>query len=89
MSNEVSAAIKAQAQDLSIPAFNNKLGGLNFNDYTVKYYRANFDEPSDMLHLSDIETRGVRGDGVLIISRDKMSFMDRYYIIINYMEKNT
>jgi hypothetical protein len=77
-----------KAQEWGIPGLTAKSTGIDFKKYAVKYYKANLDEPVDVMTLQDIETRGVRGDDVLILNRDKMSFMDKYFLIVQYLEKN-
>jgi hypothetical protein len=70
-------------------------GGLNkqvsMGSYTVKYYKANFDEPSDMLELQYIETKALHSkpgnEDVVLIDKDKFTFMDKYFIILKYLEK--
>ena len=77
-----------KTQEWSLPDFTSKATGIDFNKYSVKYYKADLDEPTDVLHLQEIETRGIRGNDVLILNRDKMSFMDKYFLVLQYMEKN-
>jgi hypothetical protein len=81
------ADLKEQAQEWSIPGLTSKSSGIDFKKYAVKYYKANLDEPIDILELQNIETRGIRGEDVLILNRDKMSFMDKYFLIVQYLEK--
>lgn len=62
--------------------------GADPKKYNIKYIKADMDDITQMLELQLIETRGIRGDGVLLLSFDKMTFMDRYFIILKYMEAN-
>lgn len=57
-------------------------------DYNVKYMKIDLDDPGDKMDLQDIETRALRDAGVQILTRDKFTFMDRYFMIISYMERN-
>lgn len=75
-------------EELGIPGMTSKLDqGIDLKDYSVKYFKADLDKDEDRSFLQDIETRGVRGDGVAILTRDKMSFMDKYFLVIQYLEK--
>ena len=75
-------------QEFSLPGLTSKSSGIDMKKYSVRYYKANLDEPVDVMTLQDIETKGVRGDEVLILTRDKMSFMDKYFLVVCYLEKN-
>lgn len=76
-----------KTQEFGLPGLTSKNIGLDLKSYAVKYYKANLDEPVDVMTLQDIETRGLRGDEVIIQSRDKMSFMDKYFLVVQYWEK--
>lgn len=58
------------------------------NDYNIKYLKVDLDDASGIVDLQDIETRALRDAGVQIMTRDKFTFMDRYFMIISYMERN-
>lgn len=73
----------------SIPGMTPKTSSFNTDDYSVKYYKANLDEPADVMALQEIESRAIKGNGsVILLTTDKMSFMDKYFVVIKYMEKN-
>lgn len=78
----------------TMPGISSKISGKNknpYDSYTVKYYRADMGEAADLLELSDIETRALRAkpgdEGVVLIDKMTYSFMDRFFIILKYMEK--
>lgn len=78
-------------EELSLPGITSQLGSgaqKLLNEYSVKYGKFDLDNLEDVLTLSEIETRSVRGDDVVILTKDKMGFMTQYFIIISYLEKN-
>ena len=66
-------------------------GKTGFDKYVVKYLKADVDDLADMLEISSIETRALRAkpgdEEVVLISGDKFTFMDKYFIVLKYMEK--
>ena len=78
-------------EELSLPGITSKMGSgakAYMGNYSVKYGKFDLDNVPDVLTLSEIETRAVRGDEVVILTKDKMGFMTQYFIIISYLEKN-
>jgi hypothetical protein len=57
------------------------------NKYAVRYFKANLSDDIDRTALSELETRGIRNDGIVLLSTDKYVFMDQYFVVIKYMEK--
>ena len=72
----------------TLPPMIGNIDGANVYDgYVVKYYKAEADDIGAMAALAAIETRGIRGDGVLILKKDTYVFMDRFFIVMQYIEK--
>lgn len=59
-----------------------------YDKYSVKYLKANLDEPAEVIQFQNIETQGLRGDDIVILTKDKYVFMDKYYVVMQYLEKN-
>lgn len=57
------------------------------NKYVVRYFKANLNDDIDRSTLSEIETRGIRNDGIVLLSTNTMTFMDQFFVIVKYMEK--
>lgn len=78
-----------RTEELGLPGMTSRnTQGINLNEYSVKYFKADLGSDEDRTFLQDIETRGVHlNGGVMLLSRDKMSFMDRYFVIVQYLEK--
>lgn len=60
-----------------------------YSNFNVKYLKVDMDSPSAISILEEIETRAIRGAKIAILTRDKFTFMDRYFMIISYMEENS
>jgi hypothetical protein len=60
-----------------------------YANYNVKYLKIDMDSPTAVGDLQSIETRALRGENVAILTRDKFTFMDRYFMIISYLEENS
>lgn len=56
--------------------------------FTVKYCKADMDDVAETQILQQIETRGLNGIDVVILNRDKFTFMDKYFIVLQYMERS-
>jgi hypothetical protein len=81
-----------RTEDIGMPGISGKLDGTKkLQSYVVKYYKANLDEPVDMLELSNIETKAIRAkpgdEEVVLMDKTNFSFMDKYFVIIKYLEK--
>jgi hypothetical protein len=57
--------------------------------YAVRYLKANLDELDQRIELETIETKGIRGDDVVIIQRQNFTFMDKMFMVVTYLEKVT
>lgn len=55
---------------------------------SVRYLKADLDSAEGRTDLEHLETRAIRGDGVYILNKDKFTFMDKYFMIVAYMEEN-
>lgn len=78
-------------EEFNLPAIADGLSntlGKNLENYSVKYFKADMDDVSDVLELQNIETRALRGTDIVLLKSDKYTFLERYFIIIQYLEKN-
>lgn len=54
--------------------------------YRVRYQKFNLDDLADVAELEKIETKGVRDEGVFIMSKKDFIFMDKIFMLVNYLE---
>ena len=71
-----------------MPGISDKFNTANSVDgFAVKYFKADLDDLESLSMLQDIETRGLRGEEVVLLEKDKFTFMEKYFIILKYMER--
>lgn len=56
-------------------------------NYTVKYFKANIDEPADLLTLQLLETKSMAGDEIIATDRQTNFFEGTMYVVFRYLEK--
>jgi hypothetical protein len=61
----------------------------DFNNYRVRYAQIDIMDPGSRAELEIIETKAVKGQGVIILTKDKFTFMDKYYMVVSYLELET
>lgn len=59
----------------------------SMDKYAVRYCKANLDEIDQRMELEGIETRGLKGEEIVIIQRQNFTFMDKMFIVLTYLEK--
>lgn len=58
-----------------------------FRNYTVKYFKANIDEPGDVNELQRLETLGLQGDEIVLCDRQTYSFEGNFFVVLRYYQK--
>lgn len=78
-----------EAKTFEMPGISEKFGtSKTLEDFSVKYFKADLDDLSALSELQRIETEGIKGQDVVVLTKDKFTFMEKYFIIISYMERN-
>ncbi len=78
---------KILTQDISIPGISNKQT-FDISKYSVKYKKFDADDVADMIELQKIETECLRGDKIILLSRNTFTFMSQYFLVVSYLEKD-
>lgn len=78
-----------ELKDTGMPGFSGKSNEpMSLENYRVRYFKASLDELSDIAELEHIESLSLKKEkDVILLSKDKFSFQDGYYIILQYLEK--
>lgn len=77
------------AQDLSIPPLADRLKNKSeFHGYTYKIGKFDLDDLMEVSEMEAVITRGMTTDEIVVVARDKFSFMDKYFAIVEWMEKS-
>lgn len=56
-------------------------------NYTVKYFKANIDEPSDALALQSLETKSMAGEDIILTDRQTNFYEGTFFVVLRYLEK--
>lgn len=57
--------------------------------YRIRYIKGNLDDDEFRSRVEQIETEGLRGERIVVLSREPFTFQDCMYITLRYMEKVT
>jgi hypothetical protein len=77
--------MEIKTEDISLPGLIKSVKGKE--NYKVRYLKVNLDDPGSLAELEIIETRGLQGDEIVLLGKEKYNFMDKYYIVLQYLEK--
>lgn len=55
--------------------------------FCIRYAKIDLDDPTSLADLEMLETRALRNNGIFILTKDKFTFADKYYMIISYLEQ--
>lgn len=58
-----------------------------FKNYTVKYFKADLDEPDQLIELQRLETLSILAEQIVLTDRKTSSDAGRFYVILRYLEK--
>jgi hypothetical protein len=92
--NNSAAALLASSpikiENISIPGFGGQASSEAFSpeNYKVRYQKFDLDDPMHIAELETVETRGLRGVDIVVLNKQSYTFMDRYMLIVTYLEKN-
>ncbi|MNK09974.1 hypothetical protein D3C87_279840 [compost metagenome] len=76
-------------EEPSFPGFGRKkIDTKDFNNYSVRYAKIDMDDPASRLELESLETRAIQDRGIVVLTKDKFTFMDKYFMIVSYLELN-
>lgn len=83
-------AVSKAPESSVMPSFSQKspTGEKTLAGYSVKYIKADLDDPVQTLTLENIESKGLMGEDIVLLSKERFYFMDRAFIVLEYAEKN-
>ena len=68
-----------------LPKSNSSSSGMD--KMRVRYQKFDLDQPAEVAELERVMTRSIRNEGVFILSKKDFIFMDRMFMLIEYMEE--
>lgn len=85
----VTKASVSKMDPVSIPGFGPAVpGDINPAKFSIRYLKIDMDDPGAVTELEILETKSIRNEGVFILNKDKFTFMDKYFLIVSYMEED-
>lgn len=87
MADNNQQAGKIKTEELIMPGFGSNNLAFDPLKYRVRYLRVDFAEAGDVAQLEEVETRGLAGKEVVIMSKEKYTFMDKFFFIVCYLER--
>lgn len=79
---------KVPNKEAGVPGMVNVLEVAATRGYAIKYIKADMDAPEQVIALQNIETLGLKGEDIVVLRKDTYVFMDRFFIVVQYMEKS-
>lgn len=58
-----------------------------YRNYTVKYFKADLDDPGQLMELQHLETESILADRIVLTDRKTSSDAGRFFVILRYLEK--
>ena len=56
--------------------------------HRVRYSKIDMDDLGSIAGLEILETRALRNQGVYILSKEKFTFMDKIFLLVQYIERD-
>jgi hypothetical protein len=85
------ASTPMKVETISLPGFGGGASNDTFNpdQWRVRYSKHDLDDPGAIAELEIIETRGLKGEEIVVLNKSSFSFMDKMFMIVTYLEKIT
>lgn len=84
-----SATMPMRVENISIPGFgpaSANTGKLDPLKWRVRYGKFDMDDMGSVAELEIIETRGLSGTDILVLNKDKYTFLEKYFLVVTYLE---
>lgn len=72
---------------VTIPGFVPSKPGFEADKHRVRYLKVDLDDLAALSELEILETKVLQGRDVYVLDKTKYSFMDKMYILVQYVEK--
>lgn len=85
------ASLPMKVETLSLPGFGGgaSASSIDPNGFRVRYGKYDLDDMGAIAELEIVETRGLFGKDIVVLSKDKFTFMDKYFLVVTYLERIT
>ncbi len=84
------SSIPSKIENISIPGFGpGNIDKFDVTKYRVRYGKYDLDDMGALAELEIVETSGLEGIDIVVLNKDKFTFMDKYFLVVTYLEKIT
>ena len=85
----LASGIKTQNLITDFPGFGVQTSGqMDMSNFHVKYLKLDVDDPVALNELESLETKGLLGTTTIILKKESWTFMDKFFMLVTYLEKN-
>ena len=86
---QMMASMPMKIETFNMPGFGAGVSNEQFDTskYQVRYGKYCIGDPEATADLESIETRGLKGVDIVILNKEKFTFMDQYFLVVTYLER--
>jgi hypothetical protein len=75
------------SEDSVFPGFGPKpVDETDYKNYRVRYAYIDIQDIGSRTELEIIETKAIKGEGIIVLTKKDFTFMDKFFIVVSYME---
>lgn len=84
---QAAASAVSKVDLISLPEFGRAATtARDINKYRVRYCKIDLDDVGSITELELLETKSLKGEDIVILNKDKFTFMDKYMLVVTYLE---
>jgi hypothetical protein len=84
---QAAASQTIKLENISLPEFaGGKGGAFDYTKWRVRYAKIDMDDAGCRAEIEILETKGLLGIEIVVLSKTSFTFMDKYFIIVTYLE---
>ncbi len=82
------ATAPMKVENISIPGFGQQTNSGKFDPlkYRVRYGKYDMDDMGAVSELEIVETKGLTGIEIVVLNKDKYTFLEKYIMVVCYLE---
>lgn len=61
--------------------------GFDAQQHRVRYAKIDLDDLGAITELEQLETKALRNEGVYVLSKEKYTFLEKVFLVVQYIEK--
>lgn len=73
---------------VTLPGFVPDTGkGFDAQQHRIRYLKIDLDDLGAITELEQLETKALRNEGVYVLSKEKYTFLEKFFLVVQYVEK--